>query len=102
MPWLLRLDSADRCMEDIERHLVETGKHAELSSLLRERLQEKGWYDDVFAVASRKLSVAKDPGVKSPEVQEVHKKAMEMVPESVKIEMLQLILSLVDDLVEKA
>lgn len=89
-------------MENIEKHLIETGKHAELSRLLREKLQEKGWYDDVFAIASRKLSVAKDPGMNSPEVQEVHQKAMEMVPESVKIEMLQLIFSLVDDLVEKA
>lgn len=89
-------------MEEVERHLEQSGYYHKLGDILREKLQDCGWYDNVFAFAGKELGVADSAQYGSSEVEAIRSRALQMVPEDVKVQMLQLILQIVDEHVEEA
>lgn len=86
----------------IEKYLHTSGKYKQLSESLRERLQTTGWTDDVYAMACQELSTASDTSLDSDTVKSVQKKALDLIPDEVRREILQQVRVLVEEVVEKA
>lgn len=89
-------------MEEIEQYLEKSGYYGELSEVLQQKLEKSGWYDNVAAFAGRELGVADNASANSEELAAIRKRALQLVPENVKVELLQHILKILDEYVEKA
>lgn len=89
-------------MEEIEQYLDKSGYYGKLSEVLQEKLENSGWYDNVAAFAGRELGVADHATANSEELAAIRKRALQLVPENVKVELLQHILKILDEYVEKA
>lgn len=72
-----------------------------LSSQLQEMLQQAGWFDDVKALALDVLSGQKEPDLRQTS-SKIHPQAMSMVPDQIKLDLLQKIRLFVDSNIESA
>ncbi|GMM49845.1 hypothetical protein DASB73_008030 [Starmerella bacillaris] len=87
---------------DIEEYLHTSGKYKELSDSLRLKLQNTGWRDDIYSLASQELSTSEDPSIEGDTVKKVQQKALESIPEDIKKALMQEVQALIDEIVEKA
>lgn len=76
-------------------------KLTRITHQLQELLKQAGWYDDVNAMALEELSGQREPNLDQTSAK-IQQKAMAMVPDQIKLEILQKIREFVNSNVESA
>ncbi|ORY25338.1 transcription factor e(y)2-domain-containing protein [Naematelia encephala] len=88
-------------MDQVRRRLLETGDWDRISQLLRAKLEEVGWDDDLKDLAKEKARAQETPNLRDLLV-EVNPQAQKMIPGSIRRAVLQEIEAVLDREVEKA
>jgi len=91
-------EELDRIKAQIQQHLISSGNYDVITKQLKLQLYESGWYDKLNQVASRELQ---DNNYTFDQLYSFMKpKAEEMVPDSVKNDILQKITDYLEDIIE--
>ncbi|KAK9459472.1 transcription factor e(y)2-domain-containing protein [Lipomyces oligophaga] len=84
---------------NVHHRLVESGEYDRLSALLRQKLAASGWYDQMQELASENLKTQDTPNFEDL-VNDLEQKALDIVPDDIKIELLTQIKKFLDDMVD--
>ncbi|KAK9380347.1 transcription factor e(y)2-domain-containing protein [Kockiozyma suomiensis] len=84
----------------VHQKLVESGEYERISTHLRQKLVESGWYDQVNQLASEKLRFQDNPNFDKL-VDDIEPKALDSVPDEIKLDVLNMIKNFLDGIVEK-
>ncbi|CAN6623948.1 transcription and mRNA export factor Sus1p [Trichomonascus vanleenenianus] len=94
-------EQKDQLQAAVINRMLESGEYDRMKKILRTRLRETGWFDEVNEMALEELS-----GLDDPNFERISKKlepqALNIVPEDIKLEMLKMIKTFLDGTVEKA
>ncbi|KAI0460935.1 hypothetical protein LJB42_001471 [Komagataella kurtzmanii] len=86
--------------QQIQDVLVESGKYDELSNFLRSKLYQVGWTDEINRLAQSIVTNEAKPTF-SNVIERIEPKAMDIVPEHIKTEILAKIEEFLKDVVPK-
>ncbi|KAK9318776.1 transcription factor e(y)2-domain-containing protein [Lipomyces orientalis] len=84
----------------VNQKLIESGEYERLSQYLRQKLIETGWYDQVTQLAFDSLRTQENPNFDRL-IDFMEPKALALVPEHVKVELLSMIKRFLEGIVDK-
>ncbi|KAK9451114.1 transcription factor e(y)2-domain-containing protein [Limtongia smithiae] len=85
--------------EKIHKELITSGEYERISAYLRQSLIASGWYNRVEELATENLRSQENPSFNKL-IGDVEHKALEIVPENVKLEALNMIKAFLDKVVD--
>lgn len=94
------VDSSTELKAQIQRYLVETGNYETISNKLTERLLQDGWIDEVRRLISSEINASNSTNF-TQILSKIEPKALSMVSNPTKEEVLSQIRRFLDEIVDK-
>ncbi|KAK9471482.1 transcription factor e(y)2-domain-containing protein [Dipodascopsis tothii] len=84
----------------VNQKLIESGEYERMSKHLKKRLSEAGWFVEVNALATDNVRRQDTPNFEAL-VADVEARALELVPDEIKIEILRMIKQFIEGVIAK-
>ncbi|KAK9456852.1 transcription factor e(y)2-domain-containing protein [Dipodascopsis uninucleata] len=89
----------DETKAKVHQKLIDSGEYERISTHLRQKLVEAGWYQKVNELAAGNIRSQESPNFEKL-VNEVEPRALAMIPDEIKIEILNMIKNFLETIVE--